>query len=392
MAQRARPPARPSARAPPPAGHTTRAIEDIHELMKREAFGEGPGDPHFEKNRPSPYAPYGISDQYVVLDTFAKKRESRVDRGEFSWNFMVQGVTGSEVLGVKDVVDTVIAIQVSSFILPVLPQVPYGLADPPPTSPSGTNRLVLLRNNASLLGGPPMSADPLATWVHAPYTQLASGGRFTVQIREAGLQSFSDLGGARHHFEFAVIATPGGTPTSLTATPIQGFLWDTFTFTDPLRDVHGITLVFRNPDVPVRFEPDCFYDVPAAGDGAVAPGPFLRFGAPGHGLAAGDRVFVTGYQSGIAPLDAYVNRPAGHVVGGNPADPPLGPGLLLANAPFPGPYPDVFWLDPAVSLVDFVPPPAPQVVTVCVAKRRMRIPVRIRRIVDRLTNYLVPVF
>jgi hypothetical protein len=44
-----------------------------------------------------------------------------------------------------------------------------------------------------------------------------------------------------------------------------------------------------------------------------------------------------------------------------------------------------------VSLIDLTaPPPAlPQIVTVCIAKRRLRIPVRLRRVVGRLTNYVV---
>jgi hypothetical protein len=86
----------------------------------------------------------------------------------------------------------------------------------------------------------------------------------------------------------------------------------------------------------------------------------------------------------VAALDSYVNRADGHVASADPALPPLAPGS-------PIPTPDAFWLDPAVSLIDFAPPPAlPQIVTVRIAKRRLRIPIRLRRIVDRLTNYVAP--
>lgn len=401
----------PAFRDEPPTRNARGEGLDVHELLKREAFGapEPACDDHFEKSRPCPEAPYGISDQYIVLDSFSKLRSSRLEAGEIQWNFMVQGVTGDEVVGVRDKIDTVIEVQIGSFTLPFLPEVPYE-PTPGPIVPTGVNRVVLVHNNDNTTipsaAGPnppllpptqyPVTLPPFlqVPWVNNPYTQVPCGGRLTVQLREAGLQSYSDRFGARHHFEFTAsylsLAGVGANPGVLTAVPMSGAQWDTFVFTDPLKDVHGLTLVFRNPDVPIRFQPDCLYDVTADSDGAGAPGPFLRFGAPRHGLAAGDRIFVEGFRSGAPALDSYVNRAEGHAVGGDPSAPPVPAGMPLALAPAPGPYPDVFWLDPAVSLIDLTsPPPAlPQLVTVCVAKRRVRIPVRIRRVVPRLTNYI----
>lgn len=378
---------------------------DVHEILKREAFmaQQAACDDHFEKNRPCPSGIYGISDQYIVLDSFNKLRESRVDRGEFKWNFMVQGVTGDEVIGVKDKIDTVIEIQMGSFCLPIPPEIPYTLAAPPAVTPSGTNQLVLVHNNSNGVSGPPTLIPNVAPhgqypptvltppntfvvpWVNNPYTQLPFCNRLTVQLKEAGLQSYSDRNGARHHFEFAVtyLSIAGTNPNMLQAVPISGTLWDTFVFTDPLKDVHGLTLVLRNPDIPIRFEPDCLYDVQVVGDGAAAPGPFLRFDAAAHGLHAGDRVIIDGYRSGIPVLDAYINRPEGHVASGDPSLAALAPGV-------PIPSTNSFWLDPAVSVIDFSPAPTLQVVTVCIAKRRLRIPIRLRRVVARLTNYIAP--
>ena len=404
---RGRPPRGEPYPPPGPGYYATRAYEahaptppgrdlDVHELLKREAFASESAacDDHFEKNRPCPESVHGISDQYIVFDTFSKLRESQVERGEFRWNFMVQGVTGDQVLGVRDRIDTVIAIQVGAFALPILPEVPYVLAPPPVVTPSGTNQLVLIHNNTNLAvplspllltAQYPLQLPAQIPWVDNPYTQLPSGGRLTIQLREAGLQSYSDRNGARHHFEFGVAypagANEGANPNMLMAAPLRGGQWDTFLFTDPLKDVHGLTLVFRNPDVPIRFLPDCLYEVAAVSDGAAAPGPFLRFDAPAHGLLVGDRVFIEGFQSGVSALDTYVNRPEGQVISGDPSLPPLGPAAPLA---------DSFWLDPAVSLIDLTAPPPnlPQIVTVCIAKRRMRIPMRLRRVVQRLTNYV----
>jgi len=370
---------------------------DIHELLKREAFASQSAacDNHFEKNRPCPDGVYGVSDQYIVLDSFTKLRSSPIEQGEFRWNFMVQGVTGDEVIGVRDRIDTVIEVQISAFTMPILPEVAYMLAAPPAGTPTGTNQLVLVHNNNNAVAplSPlllpaqyPPSAPGTTPWAHNPYSQLPYGGHMTIQLREAGLQSYSDRNGARHHYEFKVEypTAAGGNPNMISASPVSGLLWDTFVFTDPLKDIHGLSLVFRNPDSPVRFQPDCLYDVAVVSDGAPLPGPFLRFDAANHGLLVGDRVVVEGFRSGAPALDAYINRTDGHVVSGDPSLPPL-----LPSAPIVGP----FWLDPAVGIVDITAPaPAlPQSVTVCIAKRRMRIPVRIRRVVGRLTNYVVPV-
>ena len=54
--------------------------------------------------------------------------------------------------------------------------------------------------------------------------------------------------------------------------------------------------------------------------------------------------------------------------------------------------PEVFYLDPAIGVVSLslpIPNPhMPAVVTLFVAKRRLRIPLRMRRVVGRLTNYV----
>jgi hypothetical protein len=389
---------------------------DVHELLKREAFGSSGGscDDHFEKSRPCPTDTYGISDQYLTLDSFSKLRSSNVENGEFQWNFMVQGVTGDEVLGVRDRIDTIIEIQLGAFAMPILPEVPYILADPPAVPPSGTNQLVLVQNNdnsgaAGSNGAPALvpsaqypkeillAGDTTAyPWVHNPYSQTPYYGHLAIQIREAGLQSYSDRNGARHHFEFALeypVGAEGRNPTMLLAAPFVGQKWDTFIFTDPLKDMHGLTLVFRNPDVPIRFQPDCLYDVVFTSDGNPGPlGPFLMGTFANHGLDMGDRIFIEGFSSGNATLDTYMNRPAGHVVSGDPPQPAIPAGTPLAVALAPGPYPDTFWLDPAVSLIDLtVPPPRlPALATVCVAKRRLRIPIRLRRVVPRLTQYIKP--
>lgn len=333
---------------------------------------------------------YGISDQYIVLDSFAKLRESNISAGEYKWNFMVQGSTGDEVVGVRDIIDNVIEIQMSSFAIPNLEEVPYVLNG---TVFPNADTLVLNQNN-TVAAAPfspqlawsqyppvgPWQWPPSTPWINNPYGQLPFFGRMTIQLKEAGLQSFSGRFGTRHHFEFTT-KLDGNHHNGLLAYPQSQEKWDTFVFTDPLKDVHGLTLVFRNPDHPIRFLPDCFYDCTIENNGLNV----LRINAPGHNLLMGDRIFITGCKSGNNILDSYINRVEGHVAAGNPALPFLAPSVIIPDANY-------FYLDPSINLSGLLvtAPVLPQTITVYVAKRRLRIPIRLRRVVGRLTNYIIP--
>jgi hypothetical protein len=378
---------------------------DVKELLKQEAFEslQSACDDHFEKNRPCPQGPWGVSDQYIVLDSFNKVPDfSNPAEGVFKWNFNVQGSTDNQAVGVRDRIDTVTEIQIGRFSLPIFPEVPYVLKAAPAVTPSGLNQLVLVHNNNNAVApnNPlllstqyPIELTTHSPWINNPYSQIPYGDRLTIQLKEVGLQAYTDIGGAHHHFEMVVAYAAdliGTNPNMVWATPMNGTAWDIFELTEPLFDVHGLTLVFRNPDIPVSFQPDVLYQTTVDSDAAALPGPYLEFTYVNHGLSVGDRIYIKGYASGISTLDTYVNRPQGHVVSGNPAAAALAPGTLLANAVAPGPYADSFWLDPAVSIVDFSPAPTAQIVDVYVAKRRIRIPMRLRRIVDRVTNYIAP--
>jgi hypothetical protein len=169
----------------------------------------------------------------------------------------------------------------------------------------------------------------------------------------------------------------------LLATPLNGRKWDTFTFTDPLQDIHGITLVFRNPDRPLRFLPDTLNEVQFS-----SLSSFIVAASLGHDLAMGDRIFVSNFNSGNVTLDRYMNREEGHAAAGDPLAPALNPGTPLSVMFGSG----TFWTDPAVDISDmtFPVPNLPLVATVRVAKRRLRIPIRMRRVISRLTQYIQP--
>lgn len=466
---------------------------DIHELLKREAFDGPPSYAnHFERGRPAPGGIVGCSDQYIILDSFNKLATSDPTQGLFSWDFMVQGVTGDQVIGVRDKVDTVVAMQFGQFQMPALPAIPYSLASPGPGITLTFNNINESRTDALSYGiKAAEAAMNLATpwassWAYDPMSQTPNGV-FTIQVKEAGLQSISDRSGARHHLDYALSivaatdvvtnqgftngfatacgltlsATSGNSsgnsaataviaPTAMLASPqgMPGSAWDTYIFTDPLKDVHGITLQFRSPDTPLSFQPDCYYSQPfqtdISGNLCMIVGPAnLNNGD----LCVGDRMIVRGFSSGNTFLDNYMNNPNGLVMAAVPNTPKhsdpatyyfrLGSALipdptvvsvligsvsgsvvayfdpninitgaiLTHQVPNPTPQPPPPVRDPK-SLAPWTPPvstwtpyitvpytvsgamPITNSATVYISKLRLRIPVRLRRVVQRLTNYM----
>jgi len=402
-------------------------------MLKAEAF-DGGDHSHFEQQRPAPPRSIdgniiGVSDQYIVLDSFLKLSTSNTAAGEFQWNFMVQGVTGAEVVGVHDRIDTVIEMQFGGILMPPLPPLPYG-GTPPTAGAAGA--LTLLQNNNVLVppagGQPAMSfgASPAtgatnmaraSSWTFDPQSQLALG-QFTIQVAEAGLQSISDFAGARHHLDYcvwidsrrphaygyttAVGPSPTGTdiaPMALYAAPLNftGANADTYTFTEPLKDVHGIALRFRGPDTPLAFDPDCYYNVVMRTDAAF--NVYFSVDAP-NGLNVGDRVILRNFNSGRPALDVALGGGGGVVVTGAPpaGAPPYNPAALgspiAPTAPAAGGLSTyVYYFDPCPNVQQIGIPASSIIatgVTICVLKLRLRVPVRLRRVVQRLTNYKNP--
>jgi hypothetical protein len=371
---------------------------DVHEILKREAFASSAGDcdDHFEKNRPCPEAVFGMSDQYMILDSFEKVETSDPTVGDYRFNFMVQGVTQNQNIGVRDILDTIIQIQIGTFFIPIIYPYRYNL-NPSPSSTFTSGLPVLFQNGPDLEG--PTFQNPLSS----PLTQLPYGGRVTLELREIGLQSYSDRGGVHHHFEFdavPVFAAAGSLSTMINEPtigaanappPIVGMRLvplpgcDIFNFTDPIKDVHGLTLLFRNPDLPIRFLPDVVYGSQAFTDSTRYPGIVFTIpvGPAPQGTVAlvvpNDRIIISGFTSGNAIIDNYINRVQGHAVGAASTD------LSIS-------------LNPSVDISPLVPsPPAPGIqvpirsstrTNLYVTKNRVRIPIRFRRVVQRLTNYM----
>jgi len=379
---------------------------DVKEALKAQAYsndGDPRSDRHFAKNLPAPNTNPGLSDMHLVLDTFRKNPDgSNLAVGRFQWNVMMQGETHDQYMGVNGLLGNVLSVQVSPFVFPRLPEVPYTLRG------ATTGQVSLVQNNISTLAGgvpslvpnvgivgqyPPSSlltgTTAITPWPANPYTQTPCGNRFTLQFVEPGAQGYSDgPGNIRHHHEFAIVNTTAyDSPNSFEAGPIRGPYSETFMFTKPVMDFPSITLIFRGPDQPLVFLPDVITGVTAALDAVASPGPYVYLNLPtaltGADLVAGERILIEGFLSSSSVLTTYMNRKDGHVVNGNPAG---GPGLPLPpGTPITG---GQVWTDPAVGVAGLSPTPTfSGSFTVKIFSRRMRIPVRFRTIVDGLTNY-----
>ena len=74
--------------------------EDFQEIMQREF--------DHEKELLGITGEKGLSDQYIMLDSFKKNPNSRVDQGEFIFDLAIQGSTGENVIGVRDKLDNIV--------------------------------------------------------------------------------------------------------------------------------------------------------------------------------------------------------------------------------------------------------------------------------------------
>ena len=339
---------------------------NIHELLKQQVYNEKI-TPQSQNNYNSgerqgkwiqqnkPYSPltYGISDQFVMLDSFLKTPDSNLSKGEFRWNLAIQGATSANpnLIGVTDILSTIVQITLGSFSIPILPVIPYPLPYSQINTSLLNNGITLANNNNIVVSQPPI-ANPYPTnfietpllqtqqypisvvnksfWINNPFTQIPFGNIISIQIREAGIQSYSDINGNRHHFDYKIWSpsiTEGTNPNQAFASP--SFLGgDKYIFTEPLIDLQTITLVFRNPNIPIMFDPDIieckvlvqFNDIIIANPPSIPIGTpaTLTFSYTKHNLLTEDRIYIKNINTGIDILDTYLTDVNGILVGDIP--------------------------------------------------------------------------
>ena len=359
-------------------------VKGLHEVQKKTIY---------------PPKTSGISDQHIVLDSFVKSPSSLMSRGEIEWIFNVHGGTSDTSIGVTTPLDDIIEIEIYPFLFPQLTDVPYtsveallpaalavddnqtfNLVQNNNNIPS-VNPPSLIRNDATSLHGQyPWSVlfppDTWTTpWVFNPYSQLSTGG-FTIQLKELGMQSYSSRFGGRYHFDCSVShSITESNPLMLSAHPLNS----KFVFTEPIKELPNLTLMFRNPDHRISFEPDCYYNITIN----ESASRYLQINIPSHNLKVGDRIFISNFNSPYLSLNSYVNRESGHVASGDPTLPAIPPSSSIPIASY-------FFLDPAINVQNFTPSIS-TTADVKIAKRRIRIPIRIRKLTTVTTNFILPV-
>lgn len=458
---------------------------DVHELMKCASRDD-------DRLNSGKEVIFGLSDNYVIFDSFLKSPASIPAQGLYIWNMIVQGSTGKQVIGVNNVIEQTIEMQAGPFVFPQIQDVPYLVNrnnGGGPVIPEVNGSVVLRQNNRSInasiaitLGGtvfytwpdpqngspmlqldripdstgtgsittvaapppdstttstttnpieygqypnslllntvfPPLVQISTLPWLNNPYTQLPNG-RFTIQVREVGLQSISDVNGNRHNFEYDVEYRTdiGKSAATYQAKPLKEM--NTYIFTQPITSLQGISLVFRNPDIPIVFEPDVYRNVAfQINDG------FINFILPNHNFRVGDRIYIQDFVPwpGSGNLNEIMNRPEGFVVANYDDNIVPGPPFPAVSNPLEHgsllQIPNRFTTDPAIStnllttpaipatIPNPIPPPPVTipptpynatvpyiaVVSIFVEKRRMRIPIRFRSVVPKITNRIVPV-
>lgn len=354
---------------------------NIHELLKTQVFSEDI-TPHsrnsansgnknkyndkymfFEQNRPYSDQTFGVSDSYLILDSFTKAAASELEQGVLSWNIQTQGPTNVDqgIIGSMRLLGTVIEIELGSFTLPILKENEYPINTITEKKLNNSN-ISLIQNNSSgnnLIPTLPLNQIPPeaqiyntnthAPWFTNPLSQTPFSGQITIQIKEAGAQAYSGghISGSLHHFIFQIQYNSNQiSPNSASVVPMSEGS-NLYIFTEPIIDFNTITLLFRNPDYPINFESDIINsDIICNFENSINGKYFLQFYCKNHNLLTEDRIYLKNIKIGIQNLDAYLNSTNGLLVGNSPLEDGSSQnnitGSVLSS-------PDIFYLDPFVA-------------------------------------------
>lgn len=320
--------------------------EDFQEIMQRE-FDR-------EKELLGITGEKGVSDQYIMLDSFKKNPNSRVDQGEFIFDLAIQGSTDDKVIGVRERLDNIIEIQIGAFYMPPVSSIIY----------DSTN-------------------DGTFTITNTPnLTQYYPGQYISVYIKETGLQSYSDLGGKRHNFDLIIKNTSyfetkftlndGNSYSSALAEPYIG--WDTYKFTDPIMDISRFTLQFSTPDMPLNFYNDTFNittEIIGAGTALqiVNQDLYDALSASRYGtLNTYKKIIISGFNCTSKKAYDIINNPYGV--------------YAITTAP------NIVEINPTITFSTDQPSFN---IKVQVLQNRVRIPIKVRRLISRKTNSIIPI-
>lgn len=374
----------------------------VHELMKDDiipGYSQSRNNQSENKNKQDDKEHI---EHYVMLDSFVKIERSATEYGEYKWILNTLGQTLNESVGVNEEIENVIQIQIGTFYIPLIEDVPYTLTS------LNNGDVLRIQNNSSLPGEPPTlitqsgsygqysysilnPADAsggtyIVPWPNNPYSQIPFANKISIYVQESSQQSYANFNNTRYNFEFIAMHNNrlNGNPHFIQVKPVNGARWDEFNFTRPLPSLSTVTLVFRNPDTTIAFEPDVMYNSIIKISTGAPPNYILIQTQFTHKLKMGDRIYIRNilpYDSTVAPLPQYLSnyltRSDGHTAGEIVPSGTLQPGL-----PIPSGTGLDFGLDPALEVSLAALPVLslsfPILADVYIAKRRLRIPMKIK--------------
>ena len=265
----------------------------------------------------SPSTPWGVSDQYVILDTFEKLEDSNTSNGELKFNFGFQQPTYNNIIGINGTLTKIIEVQIASFYLPSVPLLPYITNDA-----YNINGVPVYPPNSSLPRLTTNTAKPeVYNAIGTSQSMACFGGRLGIEFKEMNAQSNIALAGTRFHFEMQ--ANLAFTATNVIVSPLaHGF--DKVFFTDPIRSLTNLTVNIKNPDDGIFLPPDVLYNVSAFIDRNSNGYPVLAFRIvnQNHDILVNDRIYFlsTDFSDGENDIswkniDIFMNSLEGMLVG-----------------------------------------------------------------------------
>jgi hypothetical protein len=366
-------------------------------------------------NKP-PIENWGISDEYLILDSFEKLESSNTRQGEMVFNLGIKYPTSNQVTGINNDLTNIIEFEIGSFYMPPIPLLPYitnDNVDPVtlvlgPVPDRTLPRLIINTSDIVQTGNNFGQANSMACY----------GGRLGIEIKESNDQSIIGLSGTRMHFEMQGKVSEYG--NNIVANPLST-PWGKYTFTEPILNLSKLTVTIKNPDVGIFLAPDVLYNVTPTIVASNKGYPILAFRITkqNHNIAVGDRIvirttdFTHGEGEYFKYIDKYINKAEGHIVGmegtivSDPnyiMDSVITPTLIRTN-------PEINLYDIVNTVYKTVPDPnspdpnnpnyiqVPKYgigtnlisstrVNIGIAKNRIRIPLKVRKIIKgRMTNY-----
>jgi hypothetical protein len=277
---------------------------------------------------------------YIIADSIERDQSaSNLNEGRYVFNLGLKGIMRNGWVGWESKNENLTYIRVHQFQIQVLPDAISAIT-PPVTATSTTPHLI---------------ANPGAS---NAISQIPSN-IMTMEIQEIACQGIYQPPNNRYHFQFTVTPNATQNPTYNTLVPIN----DKYILGDLVNNMTTLTLIFRNPFFPVRFNNDLITDaIPFAYN--LGGTPVLGFSTNQSNLLdVGDMIYVFNFDCGNTVINNYVTRQEG---------------LLVGAAPIPSST-SSFSLNPAVDITALgIAPPNPLVMIgqcrVVIVKNRMRIP------------------